>query len=270
MLTKSEMRAMLDERGLSPKKSLGQNFLVDHNLLRKLVDDAAIDDTSAVLEIGPGAGVLTRELLERGARVVAVELDSGLADLLRDTIDSDRFTLIEGDAFPSGALNPAALEALDSGEWSLVANLPYGVASPLMVELLVRRPACRSLHVTIQKEVAERLTAKPNTRDYGSLGVVAQAMSAAELITLASPQCFWPPPKVTSAMVSLRRKAQPLTPRPEAFEGFARRLFMKRRKQLGGILGRDGVSDAGIDPTRRPESLEVAEIVALHEAVEPE
>jgi len=260
---------MLDERGLAPKKSLGQNFLVDHNLLRKLVDDARIEDGDTVLEIGPGAGVLTRELLERGARVVAVELDRGLADLLRDTIDSPLFTLIEGDAYPDGALSPDALEAIGDSDWKLVANLPYGVASPLMVDLLVRRPSCRSLHVTIQKEVAERLTAKPGTRDYGSLGVLAQSIAEVDLITLAGPNCFWPPPKVTSAMVALRRLPEPLTPRPETFEAFARRLFMKRRKQLGGVLGRDKVESARIDPTSRPDALEVAEIVRLHEAIEP-
>ncbi len=265
----SEMRAMLDERGLSPKKSLGQNFLVDHNLLRKLVDDSGVGAGDTVLEIGPGAGVLTRELLERGARVVAVELDAGLADLLRETIDSERFTLIEGDAFPGGALSPAALDALGDTSWSLVANLPYGVASPLIVDLLVRRPGCRSLHVTIQKEVAERLTAAPNTREYGSLGVLAQSLAVAELVTLAGPRCFWPPPKVTSAMVSVRRRDEPLTDRPEAFEAFARRVFMKRRKQLGGILGRGVVESAGIDPTRRPESLEIAELVGLMASAEP-
>ncbi len=260
---------MLDERGLAPKKSLGQNFLVDHNLLRKLVDDARIQPNDTILEVGPGAGVLTRELLDRGARVVAIELDAGLADLLRDTITSDRLTLIEGDALPKGELNPEALAALGGVEWRLVANLPYAIASPLIAEVLIRHTACRSLHVTIQKEVAERLTAQPDTRDYGSLGVLAQSIAEVELITLAGPHCFWPPPKVTSAMASLRRRDEPLTSRPDTFESFVRQLFMKRRKQLGAILGRDAVARTDLDPTRRPQSLSVPEFVTLHEAIEP-
>lgn len=266
------MKILLAERGLTPKKSLGQNFLVDHHLLAKLLDASGAGDGDTVLEVGPGAGVLTRELLDRGARVVACELDTGLADLLRDTVLVDfpeTFTLIEADALPKGELDAEVRAALGEGEWSMVANLPYGCASPLLVDLLVRRTACASMHVTIQKEVAERLTAKPNTREYGSLGVISQAMAEIELITLAGPRCFWPVPKVTSAMVSIRRRSVPLTDRPEAFEPFVRGIFMKRRKQLGTILGRPAVEAAGVDPTRRPESLSVPELAGLLNAIEP-
>ncbi len=266
------MQILLAERGLSPKKSLGQNFLVDHHLLGKLLDASGIGAGDVVLEVGPGAGVLTRELLERGARVVACELDAGLADLLRETVGAEfpeTFTLIEGDALPKGELNWEVRAALGDDSWVMVANLPYGCASPLIVDVLVRRTVCRGMFVTIQKEVAERLTAKVNTREYGSLGVVAQAMAEVEVISLAGPKCFWPAPKVTSAMVSMRRREVPVTDRPLVFESFVRGVFMKRRKQLGGILGREAVEGAGMDPTRRPESLTVGELAALMGVIEP-
>jgi len=272
VLTKRQMQEMLAERGLAPKKSLGQNFLVDHNLLAKLVDAADVSPGAAVLEIGPGAGVLTRELLERGARVVAVELDAGLADLLRDTLlphHPDALTLIEGDALPSGRLHPDALAALAGAAWTMVANLPYGAASPILVDALARRPACRGVHVTIQKEDADRVLATPGTKDYGALGVICQAMAEGEVICKAPGSCFWPPPKVTSAMISLRRRPEPLTTDPGRLERFARQLFMKRRKQLGSILGRDPVQTAGLDPAARSEALTVPKIVALMDHADP-
>lgn len=262
------MQEMLAERGLAPKKSLGQNFLVDHNLLTKLVDAAGVSPGDSVLEIGPGAGVLTRELLERGARVVAVELDAGLAELLRDTLASEHpsdFTLIEADALPGGRLHPDALAALGDAPWAMVANLPYGAASPILVDALARQPACQGAYVTIQKEVADRVFARPGTKDYGSLGVICQAMAEGGVICKAPGSCFWPPPKVTSAMISLRRRAEPLTDDPARLEIFARRLFMKRRKQLGSVLGREAVAAAGLNPVARPEALTVAEIVSLME-----
>jgi len=123
--------------------------------------------------------------------------------------------------------------------------------------------------VTIQKEVADRVFARPGTKDYGSLGVICQAMAAGEVICKAPGSCFWPPPKVTSAMISLRRRAEPLTDDPERLEAFARRLFMKRRKQLGSALGREAVAAAGLDPAARPEALSVAEIVRLMDGADP-
>ncbi len=267
MLTKREMQGLLESRGLAPKKSLGQNFLVDQNLLRKLLDASGAGEGDVVLEVGPGAGVLTRALLDRGCRVVAVELDAGLADLIRETIDDDRLTLIEGDCLPRGELNGAARSALalaaEGGSWRMVANLPYGAASPLLVDLFVRRPACESVHVTVQKEVAERIFAKPGTKAYGSLGVICQAMAEGEVIAEAPGACFWPAPKVTSAMISLRRRPELLTDDPKRFEVFARSLFMKRRKQLGSILGREAVQKAGVDPTARPERLGPRELAGL-------
>ncbi len=267
MLTKREMQGLLESRGLAPKKSLGQNFLVDQNLLRKLLDASGAGEGDVVLEVGPGAGVLTRALLDRGCRVVAVELDAGLADLIRETIDDGRLTLVEGDCLPRGELNGAAQSALalaaEGGSWRMVANLPYGAASPLLVDLFVRRPACEAVHVTVQKEVAERIFAKPGTKAYGSLGVICQAMAEGEMIAEAPGSCFWPAPTVTSAMISLRRRSEPLTDDPERLEVFARSLFMKRRKQLGSILGRAAVEEAGVDPTARPERLGPRELAGL-------
>jgi len=140
---------------------------------------------------------------------------------------------------------------------------PTGPPPPLIGALLPRPPPCRSLHVSVQKEVAERILAAPNTRDFGALGVICQALAEGEVIAEAPGSCFWPPPRVTSAMISLRRRPKPLTSDPAALETLTRTLFTKRRKQLGAILGRDRVEAAGVDPARRPESLSVPEIAEL-------
>jgi 16S rRNA (adenine1518-N6/adenine1519-N6)-dimethyltransferase len=271
----SEIKSLLASRGLAPRKSLGQNFLIDHNLIRKLADAAALQPGDTVLEVGPGTGALTEELLARACRVVAVELDKGLAALLRERFAaflSDPATerrshaapegggaggslaLIEGDALdgPRG-LNAAAAEILSPTTFppsslrrsvapspprpfTLVANLPYAAGTPLMLALLTHFPHCRGQYVTIQREVADRLLAKPGTKDYGTLSIVAQAMAQIERIATLPPECFWPRPEVTSAMVAITPLAQPLTNNPEALTRFAQELFSKRRKQLGSTL----------------------------------
>lgn len=263
MQTLSEIRFLLESRGLSPRHALGQNFLIDHNLIRKLVDASGVGPGDCVLEIGPGTGTMTEELLERGCEVVACELDPGLAGLLAETLGS-RIALIRGDCLASkSALNPEIVASLRGRPFTLVSNLPYGAASPLMVTLLARHPECRGLFVTIQKEVAERLRASPGTKDYGELGVIAQAMAHIERIAALPGACFWPRPKVDSEMVSVRRRTQPLTRDPDALSRMCRALFTKRRKQLGAILGREFPFPEGVDPTARPEQLTVEQIESL-------
>jgi len=269
--TLGEIKAALEARGLAPKRSLGQNFLIDHNLIRKLVDASGTRAEEVVLEIGPGTGTLTDELLARGCVVVACELDAGIASLLRerfaDAIDAGRLALIEGDCLARKTeLNPAIADAVAGRPFTLVANLPYGAASPLMVTLAAEHPQCRGQFVTIQKEVAQRLRARPGTKDYSELSIVMQALCTVERIATLPPECFWPRPKVTSEMIALRRRADPLTDHPRALAALCRRLFTQRRKQIGTTLGRDAKLPEGVDPTARPEQLTVEQLAALAEA----
>ncbi len=264
---------MLAERGLKPRHALGQNFLIDKNLLAKLVDASGVKSGDLVLEVGPGTGTLTETLLERGCRVVACELDDSLAAMLNERIPAlgcgDRFRLIQGDCLEKGKkLNRQAATTIGDAPFVLVANLPYGAATPLMLSLLIDHPQCARLAVTIQKEVAERLAAKSGSKDYGLLSVVAQAMGTVQIIGKLPPECFWPRPDVTSAMVIVERRTRPLTRDGQALAALCQRLFSKRRKQLGGILGRTQELPPGVAPEQRPEELSVEQFVALLDLVE--
>ena len=209
MQSLTHIRALLESRGLSPKKSLGQNFLIDHNLIRRLVDESGVGAGDVVLEVGPGTGALTTELLERGCIVIACELDTALAALLRETLGDecpDRFTLVEGDCLASKRqLSPDVVGALAGRAFTLVANLPYHAATPLMLALLTRHPECAGQFVTIQKEVGERLEARPGSKAYGSISVVAQSAADVSRVATLPRECFWPRPEVTSVMTWLSR-----------------------------------------------------------------
>lgn len=301
--TLTEIRQLLAERGLTPRHRLGQNFLHDKNQLIKLLDAANIKPNDLVLEVGPGTGTLTQALLERGTNVIACELDPGMAQIIRDTLgrfmntsepasvkpapphtqstiardrrDTPRLaalTLIEGDALDKQRrLNPQIIEAMNSRDFKLVANLPYQIASPLISSLLTDHPNCRGMYVTIQKEVAERLMAKSNSKAYGSLTMIVQALAEIELISTLSPGCFWPPPDVTSAMIAITPKhSTPINSGTESareFSTFVTQLFTKRRKQLGTIFGRQhaGWSDNQLQSimSLRPDAINVEQAMAL-------
>lgn len=274
MQTLQTIRQLLESRGLSPRKSLGQNFLIDHNLIRKLVDASGVAAGDLVLEVGPGTGALTDELLMRGCRVVACEMDRGLAELLRERLKDPQsalsappgagFTLVEGDCLESKRLLSRDLvTALAGRSFALVANLPYGAATPLMMTLLTDHPECGSMHVTIQREVADRLAAGPGSKEYGPISVIAQALCRIERIAVLPPECFWPRPDVTSAMISLLRRKDPLTTEPGKLGNFCQATFSKRRKQLGSILGRTIQWPEGVRPENRIEELPVDKIIAL-------
>lgn len=269
MISVKDLRSLLEAHGVRPKRSLGQNFLIDGNLARKLIDASGVGAGDLVLEIGPGAGSLTIGLLERGCRVIAAELDERLADLLEDTLVEEapgRLTVVRGDCLASKReLAPHVVEALGGRHFRVVANLPYNIASPLIAIILMRHPECDGLWVTVQKEVADRLGASPGSKEYGELTVVVQALATVERIATVPPSCFWPPPKVTSAMIAVRRRSGPQTTDPEGLRRFARRLFASRRKQLGAILREDAPAEwpAGVNAAMRPEQLEVETIETL-------
>lgn len=290
MQSLSEIKSLLESRGLSPRKTFGQNFLIDHNLIRKLVDASGAVAGDVVLEVGPGTGTLTEELLARGCFVVAAEIDRGLAALLRERFAAmgERFVLVEGDCLDGkkslaaplvgaiGAMVDRANSAKSNPQRSfrLVSNLPYGAGTSVMAILLADWPRCVSQAVTIQKEVAERLLAPAGSRDFGPVSVLAQAVADVKPLATLPPECFWPRPEVTSAMVTLTRKDTPLTDQPRVLLDLAQRIFERRRKQLGGALAGlvrkgDGefVYPPGIDRTRRAEELSILEFVSLAHAI---
>ncbi len=266
--TLSEIRELLAARGLSPRHALGQNFLIDHNLLRRLVDESGVGAGDLVLEVGPGTGTLTEELLARGCEVVACELDRGLAGLLRERLgERARFTLVEGDCLDGKrALSGALASALAGRPFALVANLPYGSATPLMLTLLVDYPECRAMFVTIQREVAERLAAREGSKAYGPLAVVATLLVRVRTIAALGPECFWPRPEVTSAMVAVERKPDAPSLDGRALADFCQRVFAQRRKQIGSVLGRDFPWPEGVRPTDRAESLPPGAVLELFRA----
>ena len=277
MQTLADIKLLLESAGLSPRKSLGQNFLIDKNLIGRLLDAAKLSPGELVLEVGPGTGTLTEGLLERGCRVVACELDRGLAEMLRTRVPTlpiagaaTNFTLIEGDCLGKHrSLNADAAAALGAGlrPFKLVANLPYAAATPLMLTLLINHPQCSLQAVTIQKEVAERMAAKPGTDAYGALSIVAQSMAEITTVATLPPECFWPRPDVTSAMVLVTRRGDPLTADPSGLLDFCQRMFASRRKQIGTTLGRATVLPAGITADQRPEALSVEQFVQLQESM---
>jgi len=263
MQTLSQIRAMLNERGLAPQKRFGQNFLHDANQIRRLVDASGVGPGDVVLEVGPGTGALTVALLDAGAEVIACEIDRGLGDLIEETL-ADRVTLVRGDCLEKGRrVSPAVFAAIGDRPFTLVANLPYQAASPLMSSLLIDAPACRGQHVTIQSEVADRLVAGPGSKTYGPLGIIVQSLATVRRIATIPASCFWPAPKVTSAAVSITPRADHGIDDQWAFARFVVELFMARRKQLGTTLGRDTAWPDGITADLRPDAVGVDAMVDL-------
>ncbi len=259
-----EIREQLAASALCPQRRFGQNFLHDRNMACWIVDSALRDLSQPwrVWEIGPGLGVLTALLLERGAEVRAVEIDRGLSAILRDRFRGEaRFQLCEGDVLREEWPVPAA-------DWILVGNLPYSISGPFLASLFRQEALFRRVVVTLQREVAERLVAEPRQPAYGSLSVMGQSTYRVEIRKRLPPSVFYPAPKVESALVCLEPLAEVLIPREgrQDFCAFVRESFQQRRKSLGRRWGRG--------ERRRPEELSVAEWVSayreLHKAAERE
>lgn len=267
MQTLSDIKAILATRGLEPKHRLGQNFLHDQNKLRALVAHSGVAPGDLVLEVGPGTGTLTEALLDAGCEVVACELDGDMAAIIRERL-GDRVRLIQGDCLDGKhAVSAAVIEALAGRPFRLVANLPYGAATPLILNLAAHHPACLGQFVTVQLEVAQRLAARPGSDDYGAATVLLALTSRVRLLETLPGSCFWPAPRVTSAMMSVIPNPDRPELEPDRVSAFVHRLFASRRKQLGALLGRTAPFPVGILPTMRAETLTPDQILALMHAI---
>lgn len=237
--TKHDIQRILDSANARPRHRFGQNFMIDANFVRLIADTAGLSADDWVIEIGPGTGTLTEELLDRAAKVVAVEIDRDLASLLRDRFSGrSGFQLIEGDALAGKhAIHIELVQAIRSAKAQgrtvkLVANLPYNIASPLVIELL--RAGVGEMVFTVQKEVAQRLQATGGEA-YGSLSVMAQLLARVEVLRTIPPQVFWPAPKIESALVKMVADNR-LGDETGPFGEFVHDLFSARRKMVRKTL----------------------------------
>jgi 16S rRNA (adenine1518-N6/adenine1519-N6)-dimethyltransferase len=255
-------RARMAEAGFRPSSTLGQNFLLDPTLHRWIAERAEPTQADLVVEIGAGLGFLTRELIARAGRVVAVEIDARLLDIARGELAcADNLSWVAGDALggPGRTLHPAIREALAGagGRRLIVANLPYSVSGPLLAELVAAFPPVDRAVLLVQKELALRTVAGPGSPDYGGLSVAVQAVFSARSLRDVPPQVFRPRPKVTSSIVQLDRRDDALpefageAPRRE-FLSFVRHLFRHRRKVLRTTLSAAAAA-IGQEPPALPE-----------------
>ena len=266
------LREVIARHGLTAKKSLGQNFILDLNVTRRIARTAGPFDGMEVIEIGSGPGGLTRALLETEAkRVIVVERDRRAVAALDELAAAypGRLDIVEGDALE---LDPAALTGAPR---KIVANLPYNIATALLLRWLDRIDAYESLTLMFQREVAERLVAMPRSPAYGRLSVIVQWLAEPKILFDLPPSAFVPPPKVTSSVVTLLPRAIPLAPADKArLERVTAAAFGQRRKMLRASLRALGVpaepllDAAGVAPTARAEELSVGEFCALARALE--
>jgi 16S rRNA (adenine1518-N6/adenine1519-N6)-dimethyltransferase len=232
----NEMREILAARGIQLTRSLGQNFLHDQNQLRRIIEAAELSAKDKVLEIGPGLGPLTELLLESAGNVLAVEKDARLATFLRERFQDPKLEFLQADA-----LAFLKFEHRDWSDWKVVSNLPYSVASPILVELACGTRAPKNIVVTLQLEVARRLAAGPGGADYGILTLLTQLDFVPRELFKIPPGCFFPEPDVDSGCVILDRREQALLPENlrANFVKIVKRAFSQRRKMMFKLLKND-------------------------------
>ena len=274
-----EIKALLDRHGFHFSKSLGQNFLIESWVPRDIAEASGAEKGNVVLEIGPGVGVLTRELAARAARVAAVELDERLFPILRETLAGcENVRLVPGDAMK---LDLAALIRQEFGglRAAVCANLPYYISSPLLMRLLEERLPVESITVMVQKEAAERLCAEPGSRAAGAVSYAVRYYAQPRQLFVVQPGSFYPPPRVTSAVIRLELRACPPvdTPDEAGFFKLVRAAFGQRRKAAANAVSAGlglpkplvagAMQAAGLAPLARPEQLTLADFCALQKAL---
>jgi 16S rRNA (adenine1518-N6/adenine1519-N6)-dimethyltransferase len=281
--TLSYLRTLFEQRGLHPKSKLGQNFLIDLNLLDVLLRAADLSPDDLVLEVGSGTGSLTNRMVDRAGAVVSVEVDQDFATMVDEVVTEhrDRVALLHADVLKNkNEINPAVLQAVRDLKAitrtftvKLVANLPYSVATPVISNLLLSDLAVERMVVTVQWEIAERLMALPGTKDYSALSVLVQSIADVSLVRKLPPTVFWPRPKVDSAIILVMPNAAKRAEVKDLqkFRNFLRDLYAHRRKNLrGGLVAMAGrgltkpdvdarLAALGIDGKLRAETLDLAQ-----------
>lgn len=286
LLGAADIRRIAADAGISPTKKFGQNFVIDPGTVRRIVREAGVTADDHVLEVGPGLGSLTLAILETGATMTAVEIDPPVAERLPKTIAEfmpdavDRFRVVNRDAL---TVNPENLpDFKDDDSFTLVANLPYNVATPILLTLLERFDNLGTFLVMVQKEVADRLSEKPGSKIYGTPSVKLAWYGTAERVGVIGRNVFWPAPNVDSALVLFKRCPGGHTPAADNADGsvvdretvfrLIDAAFGQRRKTLHAALKKivpsEAFEKAGIDPTRRGETLTIDEFVALARALD--
>ncbi len=280
-LTPATIPALLARHGLRPSRALGQNFLADPNTARRIARLAQIESGDRVLEIGPGIGSLTVALLEAGARVTALELDGLVIPALEETVGANPVRIVRGDALAVDFADVLGAtggdQSGDSRPWCMVSNLPYNVATPIVMRVLQSVPRIASMLVMVQREVGERMAAGPGTKVYGGVSVKIAYYGHARVVGIVPPSVFVPAPKVDSALVRIVRHAEPPVVVPSEARLFAlvRAGFGQRRKMLRGALRVELGENvehllelANIDGRARAETLTLEQWAALARAVE--
>lgn len=285
MQTKQKIQQLLAAAGTSPNKKLGQNFLIDLNLMQLLIDSAHIHPNDLVLEVGCATGSLTQNLAEKAAHVIAVEYDDTLVKIAKNQLSNkDNITLLNTDILENkNTIASTVIDAIEktrqttSGQFILIANLPYNTASPLMMNLITGEINIDRMHVTVQKEVADRMVAQPGTSSYGTLSILLAAVGNTKIERILKPTVFWPKPKVDSAIVTfIAEKEKIAQVRDKQLLKQIVGLFMQHRrkmlkpctkfaqKKLAQIHNWSTVfEDCGINPHDRPEQLSPEDFVSI-------
>jgi 16S rRNA (adenine1518-N6/adenine1519-N6)-dimethyltransferase len=275
----SVMREVLGRHGFHFSKSLGQNFLIDGSVLDRIAEGAELSEEDVVLEVGPGIGVLTQVLCERAGRVVAVEIDRGLLPVLDETLSEySNVEVVLGDILRLDL--PQLFEEKFSGKQvKVVANLPYYITTPIIMNFFEKKLPVERIVVMVQKEVADRMQAVPSTKAYGTLSIAVQYYAEAKIVTTVSAGSFFPPPNVDSAVIALIRREKPAVAvkDEDLFFRVVKAAFAQRRKTLPNTLSstmgvakdllREALAKAEIDPMRRGESLSLEEFGRLADAI---
>lgn len=266
---------IVDKHGFKFSKSLGQNFLIDDNVIDKIIDGARVKEGDKVIEVGPGIGTLTREMAKRAEKVVAVEIDKNLIPILKETLaDFDNTEVVNEDILKVD-INKLVDEKLSGGPVKLIANLPYYITTPIVMKFLEEDIPVTDIVVMVQKEVADRMNAVPSTKDYGALSVAVQYYCDTEIVARAPRHMFIPQPKVDSTVIGLhiREEKKYKADNEQLFFKTVKAAFGQRRKTLLNSLSSMGVLDkakikevlaeAGIDEKRRGETLSIEEFANL-------
>jgi 16S rRNA (adenine1518-N6/adenine1519-N6)-dimethyltransferase len=289
--TQSYLQNLFLSRGIAPRHRFGQNFLIDLNLHDLIARTADVGGKDVILEIGPGAGALTELMAGKASAVVAVEIDESMAQLTSEATSGQlNVRVLNRDALAGKhEIDSVVLDNVRAGlaiapdrRFKLVANLPYNVATPILSNLLVHPELQPMLMVaTVQLELAQRIVAKPATAEYGALSILVQSLADARIVRVLSPKCFWPRPKVASAVLRIEPKAEKRAKIADLpwFQSVVRMVFLHRRKNLRGVLHTlwkdrwekpevDALLEGqGLDGMVRAEALNVEEFLSLAEAL---